>query len=79
MKIFFTFCLSKISYFLFYLSSETTGIMSRHFPTKVRRCGSPRGFNVTTRSQDLPQVLRLELNQLEPSVICSPSHGRPNR
>ena len=43
-------CLGQILYFLFYPSSETTGIMPHHFPTRVHRRGPPYGFNMTTRS-----------------------------
>ena len=45
------------SYFLFYPSSGTAGIMPQPFPIRVRRHGPARGFNVMTRSNGLPQVL----------------------
>ena len=71
--------LAQIFYFLFYPSSGTAGIMPRNFSTRVRHHGQPHGFNLTTYSKELPQVLHLKPKQLRPSVIYDPSHGRPNR
>lgn len=43
-----TNCLGQISYFLFYRSCGTFGIMSHHFMTRVHHRSLSRGFNVTT-------------------------------
>ena len=71
--------LCQISYFLFYLSSGTAGIMAQPFSIRVRRHGPPPGFNVTTHSKGLPQVLLQQPKQPRLYVYCGPSHGRPNR
>jgi len=72
-------CLGQISYFLFYSSSGTAGIMPQLFSVRVHRHGPSRGFNVTTRSKGLPRFHFEQPTRLRFYVCCGPSHGRPNR
>ena len=71
--------MGQISYFLFYPSSGTAGIMPRSIPIRVRRHGPPCGFNVTTRSKGQSQVLLRQPTRLRLYVCCGPSHGWSNR
>ena len=71
--------MGQISYFLLYPSSRTVGIMPRPFLIRIRRHGTLRGFNVTTRSNGLPRFHFKQPKRLRFYVCYGPSHGRPNR